>query len=109
LANALFHTEQRSAGVKTSHHPSSGHSSHPSDRFKKKRKYEKNYQARKEASPFFLLSFLSSFLPPFLLFGQTGVGVGDLVGLVGVKPDLALSALEHRSRQALWIKDGRNM
>lgn len=33
--------------------------------------------------------------------GLTGVGVGDFAGLVGVEPDLALSAADDGSRQAL--------
>lgn len=33
--------------------------------------------------------------------GGTAVGVGDLVDLVGVKPDLALAAAGDRARQAL--------
>ena len=31
----------------------------------------------------------------------TGVGVGDFAGLVGVEPDLALSATDHGGREAL--------
>ena len=33
--------------------------------------------------------------------GLTGVGVGDFAGLVGVEPDLALSASDHGGREAL--------
>lgn len=33
--------------------------------------------------------------------GLAGVGVGDFAGLVGVKPDLALSAADHGGRKAL--------
>jgi hypothetical protein len=33
--------------------------------------------------------------------GLTGVGVGDFAGLVGVEPDLALSATDHGGREAL--------
>jgi hypothetical protein len=33
--------------------------------------------------------------------GLTGVGVGDLAGLVGIKPDLALSAADDGRREAL--------
>jgi hypothetical protein len=33
--------------------------------------------------------------------GLAGVGVGDFAGLVGVEPDLALSAADHGGRKAL--------
>jgi hypothetical protein len=33
--------------------------------------------------------------------GLAGVGVGNLADLVGVKPDLALSAADHGGREAL--------
>lgn len=33
--------------------------------------------------------------------GLTGVGIGDLVDLVGVKPDLALATADHGGREAL--------
>jgi hypothetical protein len=33
--------------------------------------------------------------------GLAGVGVGDFAGLVGIKPDLALSAADDGGRQAL--------
>lgn len=33
--------------------------------------------------------------------GLAGVGVGNLAGLVGVEPDLALSATDHGGREAL--------
>jgi hypothetical protein len=33
--------------------------------------------------------------------GLAGVGVGDFAGLVGIEPDLALSAAYDRGRQAL--------
>ena len=33
--------------------------------------------------------------------GLTGVGVGDLAGLIGIEPDLALSAADDGGRQAL--------
>ena len=33
--------------------------------------------------------------------GLAGVGVGDFAGLVGVKPDIALSAADHGGREAL--------
>ena len=36
-----------------------------------------------------------------LAVGLTGVGVGDFAGLVGVEPDLALSATDHGGREAL--------
>jgi hypothetical protein len=33
--------------------------------------------------------------------GLAGVGVGDLVDLIGIEPDLALSAADDRRREAL--------
>ena len=36
--------------------------------------------------------------------GRTGVGHADLVDLIGVEPDLALAALEHRLGEPLLEK-----
>ncbi len=41
--------------------------------------------------------------------GLTGVGVGDLVGLIGVEPDFVFAALEHARRKSLLESKGAAM